>query len=336
MKWRRQKLTFMVIPDASSSQVVRFQLSAIVLLSALVLMAASTAAAIIVLLFFNGSNGEVGRLKHELANATGKYEKMLSDKDRHIGDLQTEVAGLSDQAKSIQNKMADLNKLESQLKEIAGIPSSNKGAAKTVPDGTGQTTDYAMDGGGAGGEDLPVTNEAMDDLLMQTRSDFSTIDRLIQEIKPRLQQTKEAVQQKQKELSKTPTIWPTDSRRVTSLFGIRTDPFTHQARYHAGLDISGDVGDPIYAAADGTVTDAGKQGARGNYVEISHGNGLLTRYMHLSKILTTPGTKVKKGDIIAELGNTGRSTGPHLHYEVSVDGGNVDPRPYLQTTRKES
>ncbi|TJY42179.1 peptidase M23 [Cohnella pontilimi] len=333
MKWKRQKFTFMVIPDANSSRIVKFQLSAIVLTIALVTTAALTSAALIVLFVYNAHAGEVGRLKHELANASGKYEKIISEKERHIGDLQTEVASLSDQAKSIQNKMADLSKLETQLKQIAGLPSSNKSTVKAKPEDSGQTNDYAMDG--AGGEELPVPQEAMDSLVVETRSDFSSLDRLIQELTPRLLQTKEAVLKRQKELSVTPTIWPTVSRRVTSLFGVRTDPFTHRARYHAGIDISGDVGDPVYAAADGTVTDTGKQDARGNYVEISHGNGLRTRYMHLHKILTSPGTKVKKGDLIAELGNTGRSTGPHLHYEVSVDGGNVDPKPYLQSTRKE-
>jgi murein DD-endopeptidase MepM/ murein hydrolase activator NlpD len=335
MKWRRQKFTFIVIPDANN-QVIRFQLSAVVLLSALVLSIALATVALSAMFLYRSHTGEVGRLKQELTHVAGKYEKIISDKDQHIGDLQTEVTGLSDQAQSIKHQMADINKLQTQLKQIAGISSSGKPTSvKSQPDANVTVSDYSLDGGGTGGEDLPVPSGAMDSLMSDTRNDFSTIDRLIQEMKPQLEQTKDAMLLRQKWLRTTPTIWPTDSRKVTSLFGIRRDPFTHQARYHAGLDISGDVGNPIYAAADGTVTGTGKDGSRGNYVEVSHGNGLLTRYMHLSKILTTVGTKVSKGDIIAELGSTGRSTGPHLHYEVSVNGGNVDPRPYLQATRKE-
>jgi murein DD-endopeptidase MepM/ murein hydrolase activator NlpD len=336
MKWRPQKFTFMVIPDANS-QVVRFQLSALILLSALVLLVVVAAAAAIALILYGNRADEVGRLKHQLSASAGQFEKIITEKERHIGDLETEVAGLSDQAKSIQNKMADINVLESQLKKIAGIetkggPASAQNAADA---GGGQDAGYAMDGGAAGGEDLPVTEDAMDSLLEETHSDFSSLSELIEEMKPRLEETKDAVLQRQAKLRATPTIWPTVSRKITSIFGVRRDPFTHQARFHAGLDISGDTGDPVYAAADGTVIHADQDGAHGLNVELSHGNGITTHYSHLSKIIAVPGKKVKKGELIGLMGSTGRSTGPHLHYEVAVKGTHVDPKPYLQADRKE-
>jgi murein DD-endopeptidase MepM/ murein hydrolase activator NlpD len=317
MKWSRQKFTFMVIPDANS-QVVRFQLSAIILLSALVLFIVLAGAAATAVILYGDRAGEVGRLKGELTASAGQFEKIISEKERHIGDLETEVAGLSDQAKSIQDKMTDIHKLESQLKEITGIESSESTASSAT-----------------GGEELPVTDEAVDSLLSETHQQFSVISGLIDEMKPRLEQTKDTVIKKQKLLRVTPTIWPTDSHKITSGFGIRRDPFTRRATFHSGLDFGGDTGDPIYAAAYGTVTEAGHDGALGISITVSHGNGIQTRYSHLSKVRTAVGTKVSKGERIADLGNTGRSTGPHLHYEVFVNGIQVNPKPYLQGTRKE-
>ena len=104
--------------------------------------------------------------------------------------------------------------------------------------------------------------------------------------------------------------------RLTSGFGIRNDPFTGQLAMHEGLDFVADVGSSIVATAAGTVTRSGWDASYGNVVEISHIEGFTTRYAHLSKRLVEEGQKVQRGDVIAQLGNTGRSTGPHLHYEV--------------------
>jgi len=116
---------------------------------------------------------------------------------------------------------------------------------------------------------------------------------------------------------------------LTSPFGVRMDPFLHIAAMHTGIDFRGDVGDPIRATAAGTVTAAGWSGGYGKLVEIDHGNGLATRYGHLSQIDVDVGDKVRIGQIIGRLGSTGRSTGPHLHYETRLDGEAVDPQKFL-------
>lgn len=134
------------------------------------------------------------------------------------------------------------------------------------------------------------------------------------------------------ELDYTPTIYPLVTRGyITSYFGYRRDPITGRyGAYHEGLDIAARTGTPIRATADGTVTQAGRYGNYGLFVEIKHGSyGYTTRYAHNSKILVKPGQKVKKGDIIAYVGSTGKSTGPHLHYEVLVNGKPVNPQNYL-------
>ncbi len=128
-----------------------------------------------------------------------------------------------------------------------------------------------------------------------------------------------------------PSVQPVQKLNFTSNFGIRSDPFRGTAAMHAGVDIPGPVGTPIYATADGIVDHAARQGGYGNMVEINHGKGIATRYGHLSKILVADGARVTRGQLIALMGSTGRSTGPHLHYEVRIDGHAVNPIPFLTT-----
>jgi murein DD-endopeptidase MepM/ murein hydrolase activator NlpD len=128
-----------------------------------------------------------------------------------------------------------------------------------------------------------------------------------------------------------PSVQPVQKLQFTSNFGIRSDPFRGTAAMHAGVDIPGPSGTPIYATADGIVSHAGRQGGYGNMVEINHGKGIATRYGHLSKIIVADNTRVKRGQLIALMGSTGRSTGPHLHYEVRIDGHAVNPVPFLTT-----
>lgn len=128
-----------------------------------------------------------------------------------------------------------------------------------------------------------------------------------------------------------PSAQPVDALSFTSNYGIRTDPFRGIAAMHAGVDIPGPVGTPIYATADGIVDRAERHAGYGNMVELNHGKGIQTRYGHLSKIRVAPGTRVRRGQLIGLMGSTGRSTGPHLHYEVRIDGNAVNPVPFLQT-----
>ncbi|SEL44645.1 Peptidase family M23 [Sphingomonas palmae] len=128
-----------------------------------------------------------------------------------------------------------------------------------------------------------------------------------------------------------PSVQPVSSLKFTSNFGIRSDPFRGTAAMHAGVDIPGPIGTPIYATADGIVSHAGRQGGYGNLVEINHGKGIATRYGHLSRIIVADNARVKRGQMIALMGSTGRSTGSHLHYEVRIDGHAVNPIPFLTT-----
>jgi murein DD-endopeptidase MepM/ murein hydrolase activator NlpD len=129
-----------------------------------------------------------------------------------------------------------------------------------------------------------------------------------------------------------PSQKPVESAVFTSGFGARSDPFNGYVAMHAGIDLAGPIGTPIYAAADGIVDRAGWANGYGNLVEIDHGKSIQTRYGHLSAILVTEGQRVHRGDLIARMGSTGRSTGSHLHYEVRLDGHAVNPIPFLQSS----
>jgi murein DD-endopeptidase MepM/ murein hydrolase activator NlpD len=137
--------------------------------------------------------------------------------------------------------------------------------------------------------------------------------------------------QLQEAVSRLPLMRPMPAgHRITSPFGSRPDPFFHRYGMHTGTDFRARAGTPVPATAPGLVTVAAYTGGYGNMVEIDHGNGIVTRYGHLSEISVAVGDKLRKGDILGRVGSTGRSTGPHLHYEVRVDGEPVDPMRFIK------
>ena len=126
----------------------------------------------------------------------------------------------------------------------------------------------------------------------------------------------------------------TGEMTITSTFGARSDPFFHSAAMHTGIDFRGGYGSPVRVTAPGKVVIAGPQGGYGNMVEVDHGFGLSTRYAHLSSIEVDIGDTIKIGDVVGHIGSTGRSTGPHLHYETRIDGDPVDPMRFLQAAAR--
>ncbi len=133
---------------------------------------------------------------------------------------------------------------------------------------------------------------------------------------------------KKRQLVCTPSVWPARGW-LTSRFGYRIDPFTGLRQFHHGIDIANKIGTPIIAPADGVVSRVFKDIGLGLTLDIQHGYGIATRYGHLSKVHVKVGEKVKRGERIAAIGNTGRSTGPHLHYEVKLDGVVLNPLRYI-------
>ena len=129
-------------------------------------------------------------------------------------------------------------------------------------------------------------------------------------------------------LASTPTIWPVKGL-LTAGFGTRRSPFTGQRQMHEGVDISNSVGTPVIAPADGVVAYAGPLGGFGNVISIDHGHRISTFYGHLQQYRVARGQPVKRGNVIGAVGTTGRVTGPHVHYEIQVNGAPVDPSKYV-------
>lgn len=154
------------------------------------------------------------------------------------------------------------------------------------------------------------------------------------EIHPTLERLSNALQRMdalERTLLAIPSAMPANIANMSSNFGYRRDPFTGAGAMHNGIDFKGPHGEPILAAASGTVTHAGWQSGYGKTVEITHGNGLMTRYAHLSRISVTTGQNVEQGLQVGAMGSTGRSTGTHLHFEVRLNGRAINPRPFLET-----
>ncbi|MCB0361739.1 MAG: M23 family metallopeptidase, partial [Bdellovibrionales bacterium] len=183
--------------------------------------------------------------------------------------------------------------------------------------------------------DRPPLDEPNGEITALNQKDYATlsirIDRAVKDTQLRelgVLQLWESLSERQSLLNATPSIKPS-AGWFTSRFGYRIDPFTGKPVMHAGLDIAGPPGTPVVAPADGVVSFVGYESGYGKLVSIDHGYGVVTRFAHNSQIFVEPGQKVKRRDTISAIGSTGRSSGPHCHYEVRVHGVPVDPINYI-------
>ena len=225
------------------------------------------------------------------------------------------TASLSGQIESLQSAIADLgarSALEPGLaKAMANLPAFVKAKAMG-----GNVSSRAPKVGASYAATLAA--------LTSPDDTFGLLRTLLEGLESRLSLVRQSVDQRNALAAATPSIWPAHGW-LSSPMGYRTDPMTGSADFHAGLDIAGDRGQPVYATAAGSVTFAGNQGAYGNLLVINHGYGLETRYGHLMAFSVGKGEQVKRGDIIGRVGNTGRATGNHLHYEVLANGTLLNP-----------
>lgn len=209
--------------------------------------------------------------------------------------------------------------LQSAVDEIGAQASVDPDADRAMRQLPARVRERAM-GGAPGAIAGPVLSGA----LGAPDNAFGVVRDLLGIIEHRLTSVRIGVERRQALASATPSIWPITGW-LSSGFGSRKDPFTGAQDFHPGLDISGDRGQPVVAPADGTVTTAAYSGNYGNLVSIDHGFGLATRFGHLSRFAVSAGQQVRRGDVIGYVGSTGRSTSPHLHYEVLVNGQLTNP-----------
>ncbi|WP_055105696.1 M23 family metallopeptidase [Paenibacillus ihumii] len=272
------------------------------------------------------SENTISRLEDTLKLQNLKFEAVVTDKNEAIERLQSQVITLSGQSKELMDRMERVSELEAELQQFIDKYGSPGDAGK-LSSLSSLSWDDSL---GRGGEFIAVYDQEIEELAQETSDDFLEISAMLDEIEKNVPATLQKAKQTQYSISGTPSEWPTLSTRLTSNFGYRTDPFTRKAAFHAGIDIAGKIGDPVYAAAAGKIIAAESNRSRGKYIIIQHPNGLQSWYMHLSELKVSEGDAVKKGQTIATLGNTGRSTGPHLHFEIVKGDKKVNPLSYLQ------
>lgn len=238
---------------------------------------------------------------------------------------------------ALENKAKTVEKISGQLQELVrtnggtvpentGMGTGGIGGASTVPD-------IAKTAGNKKEDDEKIAvSETPGELLKEMRRLDERLDKQIRLVvalhSEFMNQAYGAVSSVVNPTAETPNIWPV-AGPISSYYGYRTSPGGIGSTFHEGVDIAGDYGTPISATAAGTVTQAGWVGGYGYLVEVKHADGIVTRYGHNSAVLVYEGQHVDQGSMIALMGSTGNSTGPHCHYEVRIHGEAVDPMYFL-------
>lgn len=248
-----------------------------------------------------------------------------------------QIEQLVNETRALQERMMILDELDKQVREMMKLESydaRDRSVALSSSRGGSFDTGLAVTAsmGGIGGGRLPeaggvgvVSRRAIQEAI-QARTVLESLDREMSVRRQSLNELRHVIAENMSYMAARPSIWPAYGF-VSSGFGYRFTVFGWG--HHDGIDISGRVGTPIVATADGTVTFAGWREGYGRTVIIDHGYGWSTVYAHCTKLAVELGDRVKRGEVIGFIGSTGRSTGPHLHYEVRVNGRVVNPRYYL-------
>ena len=242
-----------------------------------------------------------------------------------LGRLRQETQNQRSQIQFFSARIEDLEKQLSKLKDfdrkIRIIANLEKGQEVAPSMGMGGPSPSDI-------RDKLKKEKDGDGLVQQMRSDIERLQSEAMSREESLVELEKLLQVKKEMLVHTPSVWPIMGW-VTSGFGFRTNPFTGLTQMHEGLDISNRIGTPIIAPANGIVSDVGNDTALGKVVVIFHGFGMISRCGHLNKVFVKVGQRVKRGEKIAEVGMTGKTTGPHVHYEIKLNGIPVNPMRYI-------
>jgi len=246
----------------------------------------------------------------------------LESSNAEIKHQRKQIQNFAKEITSLKEQLLALNEFESQIRIIANLDKA--GEAENL---------FGI--GGSIPEDLDANvalKEKHNGLMREMHDQIDQIEMAAVNQQAGFESLLKSLEDQQNLLASTPTIRPVSPRAdswITSRFGKRRSPFTNKSEMHKGYDIAANKGTPILATADGIVTFVGNRGLYGKMVIIDHGHGIVTRYGHCSKVLKQRGEKVNRWDTIALVGNTGRSTGPHVHYEVVLNGLQVNPEKYI-------
>ena len=245
-----------------------------------------------------------------------RWGEDLSAQDEQLSKIQRDVDDqIAVLAKRVGQMQAQLLRLDALGKHLTDVGKLNRGEFDF-------DNPPAVGGPETGAGEGPVV-PALDSMLDSMNAQIDDRRRQLMALQ-NLILTRELAQQI------VPGGRPVESGYISSLYGQRTDPFDGNQATHSGIDFAGAPGSRVLAVADGIVSHSGPDGGYGRLIEITHGNGYITRYAHNAKLLVVPGQTVKRGDVIALMGSTGRSTGTHLHFEVLRDGRSVNPLSFVR------
>ncbi|HPI72523.1 MAG TPA: peptidoglycan DD-metalloendopeptidase family protein [bacterium] len=237
--------------------------------------------------------------------------------------LKQALSEMNGQVKAIENKVELIEKNDDDLRVFVDMPLINSDIRKMGVGGSSPSIIDNLDMGYTGANRQALEIKRLLDNLYQ-RVELASQSR---------QEIAERYYKKLKELKQTPSIRPVNGSRVTDRFGYRLDPFIGRTMHHDGVDFSAPRGTEVFASADGVVSETvihyKPNQSYGRYVIIDHGHGKMTRYAHLDKVLVQPGQRITRNTVIGTVGDTGKSTGPHLHYEVIVDNKPVNPENFI-------
>jgi murein DD-endopeptidase MepM/ murein hydrolase activator NlpD len=335
--WFRRRYTLLIIPEHSGAS-SRLRLTIAPFLLAGAVFGLLVASAIVLLALRSEDAHRIQALHEELAEAADAYEASLADREQSIAQLKSEVMRLTEEAGAVKQKLEELDRLEAEIEAIVEIalPGETNGLVSASSGREAAVAPLSYDGG-VGGENHPVDTDGLKEDDGDGSVGMMTSLRYEAEVlRSRLAAKKEEAGRVLEKLRMLPIGWPTESNRITSEFGLRSDPFTRRLAKHSGIDIGGHSGDPVYAAGGGAVVESAFNRSRGHYIIIEHDSGYKSVYMHLRKRLASTGQKVEQGEEIGLLGSSGRSTGPHLHFEIWKNDQPVDPLPYLQLFKEEN
>lgn len=261
---------------------------------------------------------DYGRMRIS-AHSTGQLMATIAQQSTEISEQQNQIQHFAEQINGLKERLQELGNFERKVRTMANL--GPRGPQGDGVFGIGGAMPEDLDTRLSSGQNhkwlLRQMHTQAEQLALVTGSQEESLANLLQHLETQVNR-----------LASTPAIVPTEGW-VSSLFGYRTSPFTGKRELHTGLDIAAEKGTPILATADGLVTSCATDGALGLTAVIDHGHGLVTRYGHAEKTLVKPGERVKRGQVVAHVGSSGRSTGPHVHYEVLLNGMPVNPKDYI-------
>ena len=262
--------------------------------------------------FYLGEQKEkqIAALKNQMQVAQSRFDEQTGEMQSHIEADRRQMAVYARNVGTIQARLARLDALGSKLVDHASLDSAefNFGLQPAFGGPRLVSSDVALEG-------LDLSIERLGTRLADLDVQLAAVDYLME--------------QKREEQAARPHAWPSEHGWLSSNYGMRADPFTGERARHNGVDIANRFGAPVLSASRGIVTFAGKMKDFGHLVEVDHGYGYTTRYGHMSALAVQAGDEVEDGQVIGRIGSSGRSTGPHLHYEVFRFGRHMNPGKFL-------